>query len=554
MSQSDDRLLIDGREVQLDGRIAINLQGGDLGNQARIRETFTHTIELGRTQRNEEILGFPSDAGADFDSLNAYASKRADIYSGGVLLLPGGKLGLVTAGDKLRVNVVGKGVDFWDVITGKSIRDLDWGSEGTVIFGSGGNPKHGVGSLVIYPWIETWINPDYKAVSGGPGAHGTLNPYIKISRDDHLVPFISKTRILEQIILEAGFSYRYRTPSFIGDMSKCLLNSYISMQVPNGKRSNYIDSTVDVSEWCHDIQQDEFIRSILYQYGAFLVVQDKVVYIVRFEENAQHISRALDWSKKINLLSQPERTYDIGYAQVNKWKYKEFDQDQIGKLQTLLITNSTISPSAIYSSRVGQVESLNKNTDKSRVVGEIAWQPILQFKVNNAEGNPRQIGYLPVWDHSGAGKFTETYPPCDLVVPDNETEYRTTAGAAETWSGSGNNLKTAWHSKQESKTTNLYNTQEAHGLSFSEKLIPYFYGPKATRFIREPLRVSCIMNLNAYDIRNYSDVSSFIEDTLSAGAPRSKPVFIEELNGYFHVDRISSYVAGRPCQVTLTRI
>ena len=558
MSNSHDRLVIDGQDAQLDGRLALNFQGADLLDQIKIREPYTYTISLSNSRRNQEILGFPSDPGADPETLGAYEDKPVDIYIGGALLLQNGKIALASTGDKIRLNVTGRGVGFWDAIADKSIRDLDYGAEESWQFGFSGQPTHRntTSSLVIYPNIETWISPDYTIASP---SNGTMNFNKEIARDDHLIPFIKKARVMEQICTDAGYTINWdRLRLNAGEPGKCLENSYISLKVPQGKKTNYVDDVGYAAAWSPEISQVDFMKGILYQYGATLVVVQNVVYLTLWDEINDLKARALDWSKKLDKTQEPERTYDVGYGHYNVWRYPQVIYEMRAKLQTLLNTNSSLNAVQNLSDVSGYVQSNNKNLDEVKIIGEIPWSPIMQFEIEDSNGSVRQVCHLPAWNDS-TSTFSDTYETCDLVVPDTAPIYKDPGGATQTWSGLGianGDIFTAWHGEQDLDAVHLTTASELHGLSMSPRLIPYFYDMNATRFIRKPLMIKARMNLDVMDVRPFANVSTLLSDLegILLGQNRIRPIWVEDLNGFFHVQKISGFIAGSASNVILIRL
>lgn len=554
MSISQDEVRIDGRSLQLEGRIAFNYQGVDLSDQTVMRDNYTHTIEIPVSRLNEEILGYPSDPRAKADEIGAYSEKKADIYIGGSLVLRKGPIMLTQAGETIKLNVVGPGTTFWDTIRDKSIKELTWGGVSSVTF----SDTLYSGQDIIYPIMETWLTVDYTAASP---AQGNMNFEKLVSRTSTSVGFVRLRRVMEEIMRDAGFTldYTYLRLWAGDDRINSFEQAYISMLFPSGKRDNYLDNTIMTSEWLHDINQAAFIKGILYMYGAILVQDGRVIYMVLLEEITHRKSgKGLNWSGKVNLSITPEKTYENGYAKSNRWQYLDWSDEMRAKIDTYILSAASNSATPIYPGRIGFRSSDNQNLEESRIVGEIPWSLCPMVQIRDVNNNPREIPYLPAWDDSAgsSGEFTGDWDPVVLVIPNEITTYRTSGGAAQTWFGLGNGLKVGWSGEQEDQITSLTNGQEGHGLSFDQKLMEFFYGFDTIRFIRQPLVVECVMNLSVEDLRDVNNLESFAKHSfyLNDYIPKILPVFIEELNGWFIVKKISSFVAGDQCKVTLIRI
>ena len=556
MSLAQDEITINGQSLQLKGRMAINVQGLDLANQGKINEPYSNTISVASSRRNEEILGHVSDPGKRLDDTAAYDERKANIYIGGMLMMKNAKVSQITTGEEIKLNVVGKGVDFWKKLANKNLTDCAFADQ-SFVWGTGTFPRSSPGDLVVFPHIETYLPFDYTDISP---VKGSMNYYYKLMRNEQLCPFISKYQTFQQIVEDAGYTFSWDYLRLNSDPGKrdSFKNSYITLRVPEGHPDFATSRAVYTQEWMPEMTQVDFIKGCLAQYGAYLVVQDNIVYMGIFDEIARKKGRSLDWSNKIDMSKTPNRTYDVGYAVENIWTYKNYEYKYRRILQDLFDMNPGLNMASRYSDTNGGVFSDNKNLDATREVMEIPWQPAMDFIGDNDEGSPRQCVYLPCFDYN-ANAFTDDYPTCDIVLPNDATTYKRVSTATESWSGGGTangSIYAAWHHSQEIETT-VTNSGEEHGLGFG-KLEEHFYNDDATRFIRQPLKIDAQFFLRPTDIREFMAVNTnsflrFIE-TLTLGENRIRSVYINELNGHFHVQKITSFTAGKPCQVTLIRL
>lgn len=558
--KQQEELFIDGQKADLKGRITTNIRGGSLSEITAIRDSSTYTINVARTENNDALFGYPDVLGADYSE--KVAEKKIDVYSDGFPIIKGGKLHLTSASkDEIKVNVIGRAVELYANIENKSLQDLDFGSDDNFLYGTG-EP-----SYIAYPNIETWNvgtgtsgNVDYNATSP---TEGSFNPVKFIIRENQVPPFISKDTLVQKIIEDAGYNWE----GGLLLQQDHYARSYVSLQVPVGT-SQYVINTsrIQIQDWMHDISQKDFLQSVMYQYGVMLFVSGIYCFPVPIREIQNLKANANDWSSKINLKDGYSVSYDTGYGVTNRFGYKNWDYENLmPSFWSLLSDNSPFDSTSRRTSPYATITSSNKNVPEERDVCELVFRPAMEYRVDNSQGSPRNLVYLPCFDGT-TSKFNKVYDIHDVCIPETGVTFKTTGGSAETWSSSSvlngstgsdpnGNIKPAFFIGQQQSATHITTENATYGLGFPDKLIDYFWGSKFTSFIREPMVIEADFYLDTKDIKDFLYASfnagSFINSSV---LKKLTPVYVKELDGYFLVSDISQYKSGQSSKVKLIRV
>lgn len=120
-----DRLFIEEQEVELqpDTVIAITLQINDFSEMTDRQANYTNQFKVPRTRRNREIFGLmdtvQSETGVPYKKLNARVIKE------GITVVQNGFAIVESSTDTYNVTVYGGLIDFFKLIEGKKLADLD---------------------------------------------------------------------------------------------------------------------------------------------------------------------------------------------------------------------------------------------------------------------------------------------------------------------------------------------------------------------------------------------------------------------------------------------
>ena len=132
MAIGDTLVRINGEEVDLvsGSKVAVNYQDNDVGELTRVKADYTRTIRLSNTERNHKILNNSNKIGADEKSI--YEPLVCDIINDGIYILAQGRA-IVSGYDNkagYTINILGGNFNFFDLIKGRTLRDLDFSGLG----------------------------------------------------------------------------------------------------------------------------------------------------------------------------------------------------------------------------------------------------------------------------------------------------------------------------------------------------------------------------------------------------------------------------------------
>lgn len=547
-----EKIYIDGKEMQVSDRIATTIRGFDLATNTNLLGPSTSTVRLPNSVENGKQLKFPDNP--HIPDPKGWEDMRISVVSGGIPLLQNGRA-ILTSGNSREIsfNVIGRTRDVYDELGALTLKDIDYGfAEPLVSY-----PGNTNGLPLVWPQIETWIRPDYSATSPIEGA---FNPYGKKCYDGYAVPFVAKSWMLDKIFTHIGYQWVDTILQNYGHYTK----SYVSLQVPKGKRMHYTDQQVSFSEWQHPVNCLDFVKWVLNQYGCVLVVTRDACIPVPYLHLQTLKGKANDWSDKIHEAQPPEFSYENGFAKTNRWAYSDYDATLMQRTEEFINFNGGSPGVTITDSRVdyyGEIESSNKNAQAVREFTN-GFHPGIELTVTTALGYPRKFLYIPCFDpnEGAAGEFTEEYPIHDVIIPDNGTTYTNAGGTPETWTGTlasfgtiNGNMKVPFFSSQEDNQT-VQNDGLEYGLDYRGKLHPQFFSSGFAPFIREHRSVTAYFNLDPVDLKPYADVDlaavPYIDEYLS----RIYPIYCKSLGGYFVIKSIDNYISGQPVKVELIKI
>lgn len=539
-----DQILIDGQVLEvLDGQVRTTIQNLDLAKLFDVVVPHTNTIDAANSPHNRGLFGH-SDNPA-IRNPEAYDAKKVSVVTDGVPLIIDGRAILMGLSDRMQFSVVSRETDFFNSLADSSLKDLTF--DPTLFdYDDGAND---IPSWITFPIIETWMNNcDY---STGAGIGG-FNAFFQQINVRYMIPFIKKSKLMEQIVEDSDFDVDLTFLDALDNYS----NSWVTMQQPDNLDFDN-NRTVTIANWMHDVDQAAFFKSVLVQHGCFAMVRGKTVWIGTLDHLQKIKSSDIDWSDKVDMRSDPVISFETGFSVVNEYSYDDWQDYQEGGIQNIVDDNPTEAVD-VRVLNYGTITSDNKVLASKLRQDKIVFEPTLEITVDTDEGNPRKIPFIPCFDPVN-NVHKATYGIQNIVLPTTVTSYKRTAGGAEAWTFSGgvppitfDGLLIPWHSNQERHTT-VTNSNEDFGLSFSERLLPDHYSYASTVFIRKPYRVQCRMHLTMKDLNRYVLATNFLS-TASKYELAVAPIFIKELGGYFHINKISNYQRGKPVTVDLIRI
>ena len=72
-----------------------------------------------------------------------------------------------------------------------------------------------------------------------------------------------------------------------------------------------------------DMTQADFVKNYLLLFGGIIEVKNKHVTFEKYADSINDFPNGLDWSGKIDFSNKKKLTFDLGYAKLNSFKYKE---------------------------------------------------------------------------------------------------------------------------------------------------------------------------------------------------------------------------------------
>jgi len=253
-------------------------------------------------------------------------------------------------------------------------------------------------------------------------------------------------------------------------------------------------TSVSISNFFDNFTQKDFIKSVNQLFG--LVFQKergtKNYEFILIEEMLNNRTDALDWSDKLSKLKK--QTYRIGsYARTNYFKYTyENDQDNFND-GTLRVENETLSPDkTLFTSKFGSPKKVRTSINRNSLLSMSFYA---DDKVNSLKPFLMRVKKIDITDFDFSYKGTEV-----------------------------------------KQTTNEGLIATTTGLNFNNLIGKYYLSFGLT--INRPLVVDAELVLRNDDIYNLDFF---------------RQVYLKQLGGYFYINKISGYKAGKLTKVQLIR-
>lgn len=537
-----EQLFIDGKEVDVMGRIAVTIESIDLRDLTKTRGTYSVKVKLANSQNNEKVVDSPQNI--ELQDPDIYKQSTAQVLSSGIPIIQTGQAVLVDASkDGYSMNIIEQTSNLYNKLSQLRLSDIEWGSDNQF--------SHNATwpSFIKFPSIETWINVDFSSL----GVYGNFNPYRRSAFTKYGIPFIRKRRVFREIIEQAGYTL---SDDLVTNHSGHYNNSWVSLQVPEGKLNHFDEPDIVISEWMHDESQLDFVTSVLMQYGCVLLLSGNRATVMPIREIAGQKALSHDWSGTIDS-STIQVSYDLGYKINNYLNYRNWETDLLGYMAATIDTNYSIATNQT-GDRSGLIECNNLNLTGRKDIATYIFHPLMEINVENTEAQVRRIGYIPCFEWKNEEgddvySFKQTYPITDILIPSTATTFKKLDTTNEVWFGdlSNGTIYPAYWAEQQQSNATITTSNSNYGLS-PEKLINYWW-EGYSEFIKRPVMVKAKFNLRTVDVLNYTEGAQFSSE-INQYIKKSIPIYVSELGGHFIVSRISNYVAGQPCSVELIRI
>jgi hypothetical protein len=272
--------------------------------------------------------------------------------------------------------------------------------------------------------------------------------------------------------------------------------------------------TFDFNAVLPEIRLADFIKSVAFQFGCIFQTNSltQTVTIKSFDTITDNKSAAIDWSNKVDFIEPPSIYYRLDeYAQVNKFLYKEDDNviEEIGRGE-ILIADSVLDPEA-----------------------EII---VLEFAASN---NSRYFTFNQSLAICKVWSGDESSP----VVFEKDVGVETRVVRAVT--SSGNNVDFV----DPSGTTSVSNVvvgQFDTELSW-DSLLTNYWGTIKAILEGKVKRLELFIRLSELDIQG---LDFFKPIYLNTSDPRTGLA----INGYFYIEEVKEYQAGKSTEVVLVKL
>lgn len=522
----DTILRINGEVVDLSDRakIALNFQATDVGEIGSIKAPYTQKIKVANTENNHRILRNSNKIGADDKLL--YGKIRADVIIDGIYILNDGNA-IIDGYDSrtgYSLNILGGNYDFFTIIKDKTIRDLNL-------------------SQFDFPEALRQNNyvTNYNATSGicfpvvmyediGPLFAG--DAFVDVTTQ---IPWIYKNEIISRIITEAGFTFEGEMFSFteyIADImlthppkdSKALFGPSSSLRNPEG----FI-----CSEWMPDILQIDFIKSVLLQYSQFITSKNHVVTFNTFDELDNNKFKAINLSGRADIRTI-KQNWDLGYSIENTIKYEDADSEELGNSATISEIEDVIT-------------SRNKNLAQTKIIGQIVGTGTRIVGLGYINVGDISLPYIDLVDQDGlVYTFKDSAKHRELITNPFES---TRFGSPLTFKfREGTNspffiadeIFTGYFSERPLVAFITYLNADAGQLSMP-KLVAKFWQTLKTYIIEDPLKINVELYLKPEELERFREEPS-------------TPVYLEELNGIYYVNKVNDFINGELANVELYKL
>lgn len=288
---------------------------------------------------------------------------------------------------------------------------------------------------------------------------------------------------------------------------------YISGQPSN--KGVYYGSEVSIKKNILDISQKDFIKSIAQMFNLFISCDSshKSAIIHPFNTIVENIYKAIDWTDKVNMdATKIKHEFKIGrYAQINYLTYKKdegdllaFDKFSDGEIK---IDSHTLPDEATvinlpYAGTV-MVKKLSQLDLPSIIIidpdtGDATIDTVQRLLIDSTDVVPNRIAYGDIHLNDGTAVATWPIAPFCYFALDSQSD----------------------------------------NLSFNDNLMDKYF-LSLTRVLNKTKRVTLQLKLSAVE---YYYLDHFI------------PVYLNQFNAYFYVNKVSNWRSGGLCTAELIRL
>ncbi len=303
-------LLVDIDET--DTPITLTFAVNDLANLEDRQSTFSSTINLPKTARNNAILGYANTD--SFTQDDPYKLLPAKLVQNGIEIVPNGLFTLLRVTNNFEGQVISGIGGLGTAIADKKLVDLDMSNLDHVYTGANILASQSNIAGYIYPVI------DYGLLSVSTATVNTFD----------LFPAVFTKTLIDKIITQAGYTYSgsvFNDPVFQNEIIP-FTNDKFTKNVNNIDVPYAHGDTINMALTMPDIKQKDLLKDWMQRYCLTPVVDNysNTIAFRSFADLYKNKSYAIDWTDKF-INSDRQDEFAIGsYAQVNFANYKQDDR------------------------------------------------------------------------------------------------------------------------------------------------------------------------------------------------------------------------------------
>ncbi len=543
---------INSEKVDVDDKpIGVTMQATDIGDIGRIKADVTSAIQLKNTAKNHKAMNHSGILGSEGNV--QLGQINAEIISNGVPLLSNAKARISNVKNGgYDINIFGGNYGFIEQLEDKTLRDFDWTAYDFIADTAGSYFRnlYEADSGITFPICEYRKDPYYR--------DGMLvGRLIEVTS---LMPWIFVHTVVTEIVTQSGYK-------ITGDVLP--IERYLKMVMattPIGQLyASDTGNTVNITEMMPEISAAEFIKGLLFQFGAFIITIEKTLHVIQFKNIYSTPPITTDWSDKFDSTKEPSIQYEIGYAQNNIYQYAETDNPELsyedaGRTNPLTTIQYDLTPDITD----GTIVSDNKNLGFRKVIKSLPFEGIqsiekfissfFSFTINRItipwlQGTESIDGVQPSYDVDWGLKI--------MILANVTTKYTNGSDAIFTFTRdikgtpitiyTDTLLRIGYFDELRLSTESTSATSADLKLIWDDLHDDYFFEIENS-LLKNPTKVIAQFYLDEVDINNYKEM------TPDSKIGRAVPVYVRQLNGHYYINKIDKFIAGKMTKVELIRL
>lgn len=311
------RIIVEGEVLDLypNERISLNLTLNDLGDVSTRNSSYSNTVKVPKTSKNQKIFEFLGVVGST--SQSPYKKVKCSYLVSGLPIITEGHLKVTrTTEEDYHIVLFDGIIDLDERIAGKKLTDLEYLS-------SLSHDKN------LNNVVASMDNTDGYIYS--PAKFVENLPFTGVIYIDESFPFLFVHNLIRAIISEAGYTYS-------GDIfdDEEFKKEVISL------RTGVDADVIDFSQLITNFKQKEVLKDVLIRYGLIIILEGDNVRFISMDSILRGDYGTFDLTEK--LISIKDEKYNVNYAQQNLFTYSYNDEDNQDGQAYLTIENENVLP------------------------------------------------------------------------------------------------------------------------------------------------------------------------------------------------------------------